>query len=699
MKATVNGFSLPMVGEVSWTTRPGFEPSVHSFYVAKGVVNQLRASPEDITLILGGRVIKNLILISDGPGVEAAGNEKAFDTITLADKRWLLSTTGADVAFNLRRRTSMSLVDTGTTVDVPPQILTKFNEEEYYPITLNNGEPWAVEDAILELSKRAKFPIQPVPPGFPRGDIFGDKGYRGQGMLSHILSELLGMVPLWEFSITDDGEGFFYRQHDVQGTLDLLKDASKFGTSWGGGIYSGTNRSRYRPREIRVHFYVEAEILFSYFPTLDKQLAFQSAAPIIPGPAPDAYLESYIKNPIDSLPFAGQKIARGSFVNFHAFLQALAEADATGEVPIPIDTKAAIGPVTEELIQKYYNKTNYLFGVYSLERSGQNNPLYLRILGEIFNSYRMFYRLTTQWARSVSTIATERLDFVDPISATRRKTLVFCPFSAALGEREQTVRKRNDFTNHWMLGQLTSTTPADPSDSAPADIFIEDQEGKAMGLIFRRGQFGNVDEYIPAILEGESTYLNTSNLKIEMDKGVPIKPDFFLQTILTCTPIPRHTGTHLFTVSVAPKDAAAKLGLQPTGLGPCLGPVLDIYVPFDPNMTAKFAYSADKIQQELADPFFDPNAKFPESRLTNKVLVDDIATAYAAAYYYRFMDHIVGRMTTVNAGQDTKIKGSIASVTSTATMHTYEAGYEVTAATMMNFLTTSTREFLQRRIK
>lgn len=709
MRATINGYTLSAAGEVSWTSQPGFDPVVRTFHVQTSIVNRLRERPNEITLQIGDRTIRNLILIGDGPGDGAQFNEKAFSTVTIADRRWLLATKGADVAFNLRRRTGSLTTELQTpgNTGVAPQLLSSFPEEEYYPLTLLDGKPWAVFDAIQYLADQADFPIRNIDPAFPKGDVFTAQGYRGRGMLNVLMMDLLSLVPFWEFSIDDEGVGYFYQQVDFKDpdlTPKRMTEVLRKGHIWGGGAWGKTNLSRVRPQSIRVHFPVEVELLFNYLNDQDLQLAFQSAAPFIPGYAPPAYLESYIQNPVDGLvnpTDPNRTIARGSLINLHVFLQALNEADQSGLIPLPVGAKAKYGPLTIEFMNQFYLSPVTMFGIYTLGERGLTNPLYHRIVTEVRRAYRQNFRMTTQWARSVLAFSNYRIDYLDSISATRRKTNVFCQYSARINEQAGPVRKREDETNHWFSGDLSNTTVERYSlqDVAPADIIIDDQEAKAFHVLFRRGQYGDVEDYIPGLIDVPTSYLNASNLKIEMDHEAPLSSDFQLGTILNCQPVPRHTGTHLFTVEVSPRDAALQAQLPGDAFGPCQGPILDIYVPYDPHMTAKFGFTTFQAQPELELPFFDAKSKFPAGRLSNKPLIEEIAKAYAVSYYYRFLDHYSGAAASPNVGQNATLIGSINSVTSTPTTNTYELSQEVTSADMRNFLTTSTREMLQRLIK
>ena len=165
----------------------------------------------------------------------------------------------------------------------------------------------------------------------------------------------------------------------------------------------------------------------------------------------------------------------------------------------------------------------------------------------------------TQWGQIRLDDRHGRLDFVgrSPQPVGRR-----CPpFSAAWGSAEQTVQRNGlrttgcSVSSPRRLRQIRATLRLLTSS-------LRTREGKGNCLIFRRSQFGNVDEYHPSDPRRRVNLPQHLNLKIGMDKGRSrSNQTSFSRRSLTC-PDSRHTGTHLFTVSVAPKTLQRNSGFN-----------------------------------------------------------------------------------------------------------------------------------------
>lgn len=668
MLGTISGVPFVMgFGVPQWVKQPGFQPATMDAFVSSGNLSYLRSLNGSLELKLGDRTIKNLYLVASGPGDGAGANERAATMIRLADKRIFLTVRNVRTVVNMRRVTATGLFDANDTR--PPVVRAQNFTEEYYPGTLKDGvRPYEIEDLLEEFLDEAGISFTTPPSGFPTGDILGESGFQAEGNAASVCQQLLDSVPGWAFDLDDDGVGYFFQTNDQARTELKFIELTKYGTAFGGGVVGFLDRSFLRPKWINIHFPARVEMDFYYSPLEDRQFAFSLPVPGVKTAAPPRFLESYINNPVNDLPFLGNRLARGAMLNFYAFLVAFEDLVSSGQINRPDGrTASAWGPISERLIREFYLRPTNV-QAYSSNLVGGPNPLYLDVFHEIFRSYRLKFRLSYEWAPYVLGISADQVGYVDPISRSKAKTSVWCDYTGIPGERLVGARKRTDEENSRFLeysfsGSTQSTLVRNPV--APAYVRITDQDTKAFQVVFRESQFGDIVGYGPFLLQNQVLNLNISNLKSEIGFGSTISEIFSMATVLTLTPVPSRTYNNYHTIKVSPGDIAgllppnASINAQPgpTTLGACNGPELDLFMPDDEAFLAQFKFY-ETLSDQCAAPFFDPTARFPESALVNKDMLEAIAKAYAASHYSTMQDVYVGSGTVPTRDQDFKFAGS-----------------------------------------
>ena len=710
MRASLGGVTLAAQGEVQWVKRPGFVPSTMDVYLPLGTLASIIPKNGEIELVLGDRVIKKLFILATGPGDGAVGNEKSAEFIRVGDSRYALLTRTVQAAVNLRRVIATGVLNPNSSQ--PVQVRTPNFLEEYYPQTLKDGlTPYTVKDLIIEFLEEANIPFAKPPKEFPDGDILGQAGFQITGPVSEVCQQLLDSVAGWGFDVDDNGQGYFFKVNELQLSLEVVDEVGKYGSVFGGGVPGILDRSYMRPREIRVHYPARVEMGLGYRPSQDRIFAVTLPAPRPKGYVPPRFLESYINNPVQALDYLGNKLARGAMLNFHAFLIALRDMERSGEIRPPDGAKAQTrGSITEDLIREFYLRPTNVQD-YSTDIVGGANQLYLDIFYEIFRSYRMKYRLSYEWAPFVLAISAKRVAYLDPITRVRVDASAWCDFTGIPGERLVSSRKRDHSDNNRYLEyRYSASTFASLDDEAsvraPAFVRVTDQQTKAFEIVFRHGQFGDINGYGPFTLEEPVLNLNIGNLKSQLGYGGTISDVFAMDTILTLTPVPRRSGNHLHTITVKPSEVQALLvgksaktqskSVPTNGMDRCYGPVLDIFMPEDEMTTAFFKF-AEQDAAQLAAPFFDESSRFPVSALVNEPQLISIAKAYAASAYANLLDVMVGGNTVPTSDQNFNFKGNYnLSVASPSTTIVRFGPYEANP-NPLNFMPLGLRQqFLQR---
>jgi len=701
MRAKIEDFDIPEMGPAQWASQPGFFPAVSQFFVVKGVARQLRNLKRGLTLRIGDRTIKELRLIAISPGYGAGDVETSFERITLADRRYDLLHDILDCTLNMRRRTGVAFANQDRAATHQVNNANAIPEEEYYPITLNpaTGKPWTSAEFFIEMLGRSNLTLLPIPQGFPSGDLLGGQGFSHRGTIADILTQLMTGIPRYEFNLDDDGVGYFYDRSNRTDGESWAANVARYGTARGGGVYGYSALRIIRAKSVRIHFECAAEMLFRYIQQLDREYATQSPAPLIPGDIPAPRLENVIVNPVEVMPYLGEELVRGSIINWHAFLIALADANRSGEIPLPINARTNYGPLSESYVNDMFSRRWVYYNSFCLDNGGLSNPLYRTIGGSVFGDYRKYFRLQAHWARHVLTIEPYRIAYLQTSTGTRVRSPVWCQFTARPGQRFFSTRKRTDANERFQYNERdpNTVTSIDTLEPAPAFIDVDDQDAKTLRLQFRRGQFGDVEEFEPITPSVRVQQAQYAAVRTELG-SVPIENEWGMATILTLRPIPRTSMNHFHTIEVTPKEAAKAIGLPEDHYGPCEGPTIDIFVEPIEGAVALFAYSeGDEVA--LSAPFFDTTSRFPESALANLEDIRKLALAHAAGYYYTVEDNLEGVFTAPNAGQDVRLKGSGTRVLSTPDMHTVEFTTGAPPINPLAFVPQRLVDRLMRRIK
>lgn len=657
MICSINNARLLRTAPVSYSSPPGTNPSPVKIIVDDEVLPRVRDNPFDVTLRIGERYISGLKVKAIGSASGSLG-EHVSSSVVLVDRRHYWGRIKYSAAFNIRRRTGEIALAEG---DVPLAVQDSIPQLRYYTQTLNGQKPYTLREALEKVLRDTKQEPFAIPPNFPDVNVFGAKGFQQDGSLRSVIDGLLAFAPDWTLARDDDGTVRFYERSDI--AAEAAAEAEMRPKIFGAGWAKASDRSYDRPSKVIIRFYVEPELRWDYeestevFNTLPRIDAVDNSED-----AKKPLLEAAIDTPVPGLLSPdGKEVARGSIMGFYYFLTALQAASNI----YPLSPNASGNPWDYHAIIRLYMRPWDVKAQFA-HFGGFIDRNWDRITRASLGSFRTYYRLPQSWADRVKILKPFRVELIDPVSLTRRKSPVFSDYLSKPAQRLATVYSESDADElAWSTENAVSDVTKD-CQLAPAKIVGVDNESKSFQVLYKRSPRGRDDDVFPVTIEDPPKVINQSNLRLAVEAGQRIDEGFEMATIMTTIPQPSPgSKAHFHSVEVTPAEAAEVLGIPEGRLGSCLGPVWEVIVPPSPSTTARFVWS-DDAKDELIAPFFDSTARFPVRNLQNAEDVNALAKAHAAVVYRSKLDTFDGHVSSPAIKQPPGLVGSMKSVTTTA---------------------------------
>lgn len=660
MVCSLNGTRLIAVAPVVWESRPGVAPSSTVVVADREAAERINQRHENVTLRIGERVIEKLRIIKSGSASGVPGEHMCY-RFHLVDQRYLWARIKYTASFNLRRRTGEIEIAEG---DAPLAVRDLKPVYSYYAQTLDAGSPFTLKSALERVLLDTKQQPFVIPEAFPDTDVFGAKGYQKEGSLAEIITGILEFAPGWSVTRDDDGTIRFYDKSNLKEEFKV--DGAMRPRLFGGGWSRVSDLSFDRPSKIIVRIYAEPEMRFDYDEQLDinpqNYIRFESITfdevPV------DPTLNAVIDCPVPDLEDdRGNPVARDSQMSMFQFFQSL----SLGSAIYPLSPFAKVGPWDYHTITKLYLrpwdvKAQFVnFGTFRDTNWG-------RITRTSLKQFRRYFRLNQDWQDRVKQIRPFRVELIDPVSLTRRKSPVYGNYLSKPVLRMSSVFSEAEgddlaWCEYEGFNEKTSLCRR-----APAEIVGVDNEAKSFRVLYKRSPRGRDEDVLPVtIAEDEMPkVINASNLFLKLEIGHPIEKNYKMATILTCLPQPMPGSTsHFHTIEITPDQAAKVLKIDRSRLGDCKGPVWEIIVPPTETTTARFVWS-DESRDQMIAPFFQRDAQFPADNLQNPKDCQALAEASAAAVYYSLLDRLDGKSSTAATAAPPGIAGSIKSISTTA---------------------------------
>lgn len=193
MTAALNGVPLLQIAPVVWNSVPGFQPYSTIVFVDDESLVRVLENTRNATLLIGDRLIQNLIVksVMSGSGSELETQARAVE---LVDRRYLLTRRIYQAAFNVRRRNGSLSVGPN---DIPIQVQTPIPQVSYIPQTLKNGvSPYTVKDALQKILDDIAFGAVELPATITDIEIFGASGYQKSGTQADLLTDFVSNLRL-----------------------------------------------------------------------------------------------------------------------------------------------------------------------------------------------------------------------------------------------------------------------------------------------------------------------------------------------------------------------------------------------------------------------------------------------------------------------------------------------------------------------
>jgi hypothetical protein len=721
MVASLNGVTLLKVAPVVWDTKPGIAASRTTVFMDDKSLARAKKNINDSTLQIGARVISNLRILREVSGSGTTG-EAVGKGLVLVDRRFVWGRIEYAAFFNVRRRTGEAKISGDG--ETPLAVRDAIPLLRYLPQTLDGLIPFTLKKCIEKVLKDTKQEPFVIPEEFPDVQVFGAKGFSVQDNVARIITDLLKFAPGWSLTCDDDGTIRFYNKADIEAEIEA--DNKMVPKLFAQGFTKTSDLRFDRPSKIKVLFFAEAEIRFDYEEDIDRRTAFttfvEDASPL--DTPVDPTLEAVIRAPVPDLQFDSANVmARDSLVRLYLFLNAI--STPAGQAIYPLSPNASGQPWDYIAITKYFLRCWDVKDRYVCFGGKFTDKNWDRITRTTLRDFRTHFKLNQDWADRVRDLKPSRVELLDAISLTFRRSPVFADYISKPALRLSSVFKGKGIDLDdlaWVAKEscFNKKTQAfktiNKCERAPADIVSIDNNSKSFRVLYRRSPRGRDEDVMPIGLADEDLpkVINDTNLRIKLEIAQPILQEYQMSTILTCIPQPiTGSRSHLHEVEVTPGQAAKVMKIDQGRIGECSGPVWEILIPASPLTTARFFWTdfttdptnPDSQSNSMVAPFFSKAAKFPQANLQNKDDVEALAKNAAAAVYFSLLDRLDGKSTAPAVIPPPGIVGGIKSVRTTASpdpkapiVNVLQFGAEVVPRNPYNNLPAEVRERLLRLI-
>lgn len=639
--ARLAGVDLSAVGPVGWTFTPGGRPHTRVMEVSQRVADELLDKRGDFVSLeietTGYEPLRvEKLLIVD----IRAGKTPYTRAVMVADKRYLWRRKVIVRDFNMRRRTGETRLGAEGRIETQQALPTV----AYAPWSLNKGQAFdagaCIESVLAELDGSA-----PTMPRIRRsirieslflndpGDVAVDK----------TLATAAGLnVWVDRYGIT--------RVYDMRDGSEAQVIADAGAPVVGSGYHGRSLRAYARPRRCHVLLERESEVRFDFVE--EGNAANLSTVDRGSDAREPRTLENVILQPDSSLSINGATVARGTILEFNAWLAAISGTETR-------TIGGAAGPLSQAYIRKYYMQWSFLVGRYGLKISGQPDTEWQKRLGAVRSSWRKLFRILPRWRDKMRSVKAYRLAAIDPTTGTRARTEPYMDYISKPSAASFTSTiKRNPDVGHQVAGWAERL---EDGVAAPAIVTVLDEEAGVIRVDLQADPFGDAEALAPGQLANLPTQSVTGDMTdtaktAYLAWGIqPLLSTFKLAVVLSCVQGAPNNAGRYHKVTVEPSAGSAILGVD---IGECLGEDLTIYVPGG-ELTARFAWS-DDFASEIEEAFHAGGA-MPSTLLTNADQVKAVAEATAAREWQTFLDREECSMT-VALNAEARIAGAIAMV-------------------------------------
>lgn len=616
-EVTLDGIPLAGTQGIAWQLVSGVTPYTTTVSVHKSQWDYFRGKafkvPDHAGGTSGGDAM--VLKITDSRGVsttiqgvyilhEVPSDSPNRASFVIADGRWLWAYPLVCRDFNIPRKTG----DRSILTDVPVETRVVVDRYDYLAYSLKaDGSKWHAREALEEVLKFVAGDGNYEIESFPLQD---EASGQGQFTLQNVtlrdpgdvaLSRLLQNIPGADIYMRLDGKVGIYDTTAI-GDLEAYRAQLPWAT-WDGDKIAFVDRKQIRPRNVRVHYQREVEVLFSFSDDYAGSTSSQPSrtAPYIENVLPTVDPETEISEyDPESDSAVSKTVPPGTWVRVDQWLAAMDNDRPEGSLPWTFDT-----------IKRHWvaGDLEGVLGARGLDIDETANVA-MRV-ATLRQHFRQTFRVNRRIMERCRDIRPVRVALLDPVTGARAPASVWgqaCvipsskgKYMAARGGGETKVFRNVDYLAPSQNGeQIVNTAPG------PTKVNIIDSELGIFRLEWIASPYGTVDSFIPCKLvdDGGQPAVVDRDMALQDNRPMVVNATseagtngLFLanrlsyKVLLTIVPNSPNNEKQFHRVTVKPEDVK-DFFRSDIELEGGLGPPLDVFVT-PGEYTARFAWIND----------------------------------------------------------------------------------------------------------
>ncbi len=652
--ATIGGEVILASSDVRWRLREGVKPVVEAFDVMPASKGRLLSGPlHPVDLVIRGPsgelTVSDLYVIGELPS-----EDPNIARVEVADRRWFWDRPHVNRRYNIRRNVGVMRLANPGTKELQPVV----EDVWYAPWSLKDEKPWTATEVLRDVLEEVLL--------HEREFVHGPEKAKGAGV-NVVIADEFDDIPIENFELEDDGDQAIRRvlsylpeaaiTVDPNGTVRIYSRLSgREGApireggpeTRDGGHVQLVTRERIRPREVHVLFGRLVELRFdseeSDHPTATED---------------QRYAENVLPVPDFELTVGGAPVAQGTWIPFHAVL------DAWGEAP-------GLGKITFDLIQKALVPFMDLWSGVLLAGALDPDADWMGRVSAINDHYRRTFRINRRWMDRILTLEPYRVAIVDPETGQRAPAMAWSDYARIPTQRALIAQAAGGKDLAWALN-VEGYPPGGKIDKdskpAPADVSVADPDQGILHVAYLTDPYRMTEMVLPSKVSmsdapdrpGPTGDITDRGSPITFDtvsdsSGVPkLAANHKIAILLTAVPASPNSDRQLERIVVTPKDVAPLFSKMPgalAGLSNATGPVVEVRVPTSIE-AARVAWSDEEKDVAEIERAFGIGAGEPQLRdlIVNYdsngrgASLVDVAKAVAARVWARFADREQGGKT------------------------------------------------------
>lgn len=577
----------PILGSsnVEWQLTEGTSPYIARFDMipadAVAAFSENKGAPVSLQLSRPGpngqMTVQKLYILSVEPGPNPH-----IARVVVADRRWMWPYASCFGQFNFRRKVGEKRI----TAHDQPVIAVEEDEIKYARATLFNGDLYTAAQIVgLIVEQAESAALDPasinIAASIQSLNSLPVENVEIRDSGDQAIRRALSYLPAAGIYIGYDGNIYVYSKTD-SGESDVISPLVP-APHFGGGWYHLVDHSVLRPRAVRYVCPREVEMRYYFHETPGTTTAaFRSVDNVCP--QPDWELT---KN--------GRKYPTGTYHSMDELLLDNA-SNPWGNLP-KWDPAMPDTRLTHSIVRKAMMPFLDLWAVIGAIGQFEADQDWVARIEAIQAHYRQTFRIRPKMMDRIASIRAYRVSTVDVETGGRGHAVAWMDHCKIATQRAIYKTREQGLVYARNVDGYTGTFDQS-SRASPARVHILDSDQGVFRIELKSDPLRLYEVLLPGKIstDGGASAVSTSMVSgnIANTEGAPVtfdsvsnvdspipqlQNDFKMTTILTAIPWTGRGIEKLHKITVQPSDVQ---GLVPSGIGPCVGPVMTIFSDVEP---------------------------------------------------------------------------------------------------------------------